>query len=126
MIVNRWRRYGKDRLDVVAADGVNVGWVDLLTGSSTIDQVEQEPAMWEAVNAWLTEHPDVTVPNGDLGPRSAESMVGPDARSVVASKRRGDRRLQPAPGRRVDALRCHALLPWPSRGRRIDLTTTAG
>jgi hypothetical protein len=36
----RWRKYGKDRLYVSTADGARVGWVDLTTGSATLEQAQ--------------------------------------------------------------------------------------
>jgi hypothetical protein len=35
---SRWTRYGKDRIYVSTADGLRVGWLDLLTGSMTIEK----------------------------------------------------------------------------------------
>ena len=38
--VNRWRRYGHDRLYVSLADGTRLGWHDLRTGKATLERPE--------------------------------------------------------------------------------------
>jgi hypothetical protein len=48
----RWRRYGKDRLYVAAADGTKVGWRDLLTGEDHIEAVAYGAEYEAAVAAW--------------------------------------------------------------------------
>lgn len=50
--VVRWSKYGKDRLYVNAADGVRVGWVDLVSGAEHVERSEQTVSMREAVQAW--------------------------------------------------------------------------
>src|SRR5436309_3443249 len=37
LTVVRWKRYGKDRLYVNTDDGTRVGWLDQLTGESTVE-----------------------------------------------------------------------------------------
>jgi hypothetical protein len=49
MTVKRWTRYGKDRLYVSSKDGQRVGWLDLLTGQSTLEMPEFTDAFHEAV-----------------------------------------------------------------------------
>lgn len=50
--VTRWRRYGKDRLYVKDADGVDLGWWDLLSDSGHATSPEAEAALAAAVSAW--------------------------------------------------------------------------
>lgn len=51
LVVDRWRRYGKDRLYVSTQDGARVGWVDLLTGEQTLELAELADGFRAAVNA---------------------------------------------------------------------------
>jgi hypothetical protein len=37
LVVTRWRRYGKDRLYVAGADGTRIGWIDMVTGATTLE-----------------------------------------------------------------------------------------
>jgi hypothetical protein len=37
-VVVRWRRYGKDRLYVTAADGTKLGYRDLLSGQDHVTE----------------------------------------------------------------------------------------
>lgn len=49
--VTRWTRYGKDRLYVSTSEGEKVGFLDLLTGESTIARTELTVQFHEAVRA---------------------------------------------------------------------------
>src|SRR5450755_3619986 len=49
--VNRWRKYGKDRLYVNAADGVRIGWLDYVSG----ERVLERPELREAFEAALAK-----------------------------------------------------------------------
>ncbi|MGZ4651210.1 MAG: hypothetical protein ACXV3A_11835, partial [Kineosporiaceae bacterium] len=53
LVVDRWRRYGKDRLYVSTQDGARVGWVDLLTGEQTLELAELADGFRAAVSAFL-------------------------------------------------------------------------
>jgi hypothetical protein len=53
LVVNRWKRYGKDRLYVETTAGDKVGWWDLLTQEPHPESAEHLPALTQAVNAWL-------------------------------------------------------------------------
>jgi Nuclease-related domain len=44
LVVNRWRKYGKDRAYVNTADGVRIGWVDFVSGERVIERPEFEAA----------------------------------------------------------------------------------
>jgi hypothetical protein len=49
---NRWTHRGKDRLYVKTPDGLQVGWLDLITGKSVIEQ----PALSEQFHAAIREY----------------------------------------------------------------------
>lgn len=63
--VTRWRRYGKDRLYVTDADGMKVGWFDLLTGQAHPEAAGRAAELDEAVRAWQA---------GSTGEQSAVSI----------------------------------------------------
>ncbi len=50
--VSRWRNYGKDRLYVRDGVGVNVGWVDLVSGQEMVEQPDRAEESHEAVAEW--------------------------------------------------------------------------
>ena len=52
LVVNRWRRYGKDRLYVETPDGTKVGLWDLIADSGKAESPEQEAALLAAVADW--------------------------------------------------------------------------
>jgi hypothetical protein len=52
LTVVRWRRYGKDRLYVSDDAGSRIGWVDLLSGSSTVEDQSRAADFHEAVAHW--------------------------------------------------------------------------
>ncbi len=49
----RWRRYGKDRLYVTSADGVKLGYHDLLTGDDHVAEPARAAEFTAIVTAWL-------------------------------------------------------------------------
>src|SRR5680860_1213119 len=55
VVVNRWRRYGKDRLYVTQPDETKVGWWDLTTGQGYPESSADLPALLAAVEQWNTE-----------------------------------------------------------------------
>jgi hypothetical protein len=57
----RWRKYGKDRLYVSDDSGSRIGWVDLLTGSSTIDDQIRATDFHEAVAHWYESNEGMAV-----------------------------------------------------------------
>ena len=60
LVVNRWRRYGKDRLYVTHADESKVGWWDLATDEPHPETPLDSQALADAVVAWRSGHaPDV-------------------------------------------------------------------
>lgn len=52
LVVNRWRRYGKDRLYVTLPDESKIGFWDLVTGEGHPESPEHLPALLAAVEAW--------------------------------------------------------------------------
>jgi hypothetical protein len=54
LVMNRWRRYGKDRLYVETSDGVKVGWWDLTTDEAHPESPERRDALVAAVEGWKT------------------------------------------------------------------------
>ncbi len=53
--VNRWRRYGKDRLYVSRGDGVKLGWWDLTADESHPETPGDAEGLLAAVAAWKAE-----------------------------------------------------------------------
>ena len=58
MVVNRWRRYGKDRLYVESSDGATIGFWDLVTDIGHPASPDDEPALLAAVAAWRVQSAD--------------------------------------------------------------------
>jgi predicted RNase H-like nuclease len=50
--IQRWRRFGMDRLYVEADGGRKVGWIDLETGESTIESPGDAELFEQAVTNW--------------------------------------------------------------------------
>jgi hypothetical protein len=62
LAVTRWRKYGKDRL-YVNDEGTRVGWIDLVTGQTTLEMPERADAFQVAVTTF-----SLTLTNGDTAP----------------------------------------------------------
>jgi hypothetical protein len=60
--VARWRKYGKDRLYVTVGDGTKLGWHDLTTGKTHVEQPDRGDVLRAAIAAWLSEHTAGSVP----------------------------------------------------------------
>jgi hypothetical protein len=54
-VVQRWRKYGKDRLYINAHDGTRVGWHDALTGEDHVEIPGQEDDYRAAVARWRAD-----------------------------------------------------------------------
>jgi hypothetical protein len=52
--INRWRRYGKDRLYVTREDGSKVGWWNLHTGESHPDSESDLAVLISAAQEWMS------------------------------------------------------------------------
>jgi hypothetical protein len=64
--VTRWKRYGKDRLYVTAADGTKVGYWDLVTDVGSPDSPESASALHAAVTAWKADQHPVDTGGGEV------------------------------------------------------------
>jgi hypothetical protein len=69
--VSRWSRYGKDRLYVSTASGERIGWVDLTSGTRTLELASAAEAFQVAVARFCTAH-GLPQPSG-----SAPAVVPP-------------------------------------------------
>lgn len=107
LVVNRWRRYGKDRLYVSLPDESKVGWWDLTVDVGHPEAPEDLAALTTAVERWKAENPEfaavdtsVTVtatepsrvdtslqPSGALEPPAAPPAVDPDPLQVPTMAR---------------------------------------
>jgi hypothetical protein len=55
--ITRWTRYGKDRVYVKLADtGQQIGWIDVKTGTVTVDVAEHTTELLAAITEWKTSH----------------------------------------------------------------------
>jgi len=78
MNVERWRRYGKDRLYVTATDGTRLGWHDLITGDSHLDDGAQGEGFHAAIAAWQAEQAGAVAPSDpEPGPGELPADAGP-------------------------------------------------
>ncbi|MGA9749939.1 MAG: nuclease-related domain-containing protein [Nocardioides sp.] len=55
LVVNRWKRYGKDRLYATLPDETKVGFWDLLTGEAHPESPEYLPALQTAFEVWKAD-----------------------------------------------------------------------
>lgn len=67
-VVQRWRRYGKDRLYVNDADGTRIGWHDLLTGEDHVEISDQEDEYRAAVARWRADEGVAAAPAASTEP----------------------------------------------------------
>jgi Nuclease-related domain len=77
--VTRWRKYGKDRLYVNAADGVRIGWLDYVSG----ERVLERPELSEAFESALAGQAPPACPT------SASSVASPPPIPVQAPRPSG-------------------------------------
>lgn len=79
--MSRWRRYGKDRLYVNTDTGHRIGWVDLITGTQTLEDASCAKEFEAAVAGFCAMHglpqPTVGAPPAvpDLRPLLGESAA---------------------------------------------------
>ena len=64
LVVNRWKRYGKERLYVNLPDGSRVGWLDLQTGQRTLERPDLRAEFERA----LSRHQDTDERSGVAEP----------------------------------------------------------
>lgn len=96
LTVTRWTRYGKDRLYVVDEAGRRVGWLDLQTGSCTLDRMDLVEAFHEAVASAQPSCPaarppvDTPTASDDLAERRPGQAAREQAqRELAALEERG-------------------------------------
>ena len=110
--LNRWRRYGKDRLYVRRSDEVKVGWWDLNTDEGHPETPSDVPALAEAVADWKAGCRTDVSPDADEAaqPREAVAHLAEPirARALVGPP------VAVSPDREKQAMR-----PW------LDLSTNA-
>lgn len=75
--VERWSRWGRDRLYVSGEQGEPLGHVDMRTGRGHGVVVTRSPEFWEAVNRWATAHPHPPIPGRTPPLTSARSTTTP-------------------------------------------------
>ncbi len=86
LLVQRWTRFGHDRLSVRGSDGERTGWTDLRTGAAHPTSTDHLPALCKAVEDWKTR--------AQWGPDAA-----PPAPAQPADDRAARERLPVAPPR---------------------------
>ncbi|MDP3712169.1 MAG: nuclease-related domain-containing protein [Mycobacteriales bacterium] len=69
LTATRWTRFGHDRLYVKTTAGETVGWLDLLTGESTVERADLTAQFHEAVRAHQADQGMTTA-----APSSAEAV----------------------------------------------------
>lgn len=74
--VNRWTKYGKDRLYVADPVGEQIGWLDLQSGSTVLERPEWIREFERAVSKWL-------LANGMTRPRASSGGFWPRADSDI-------------------------------------------
>lgn len=75
LVVRRWTRYGNDRLYVSTPAGAKVGFLDLLTGESTVERPDLADQFHEAVSAFQGAHSRPESPEPPVRP--VEASTGP-------------------------------------------------
>ena len=83
----RWRKYGKDRLYVTAADGTKLGFRDLLTGEDHVQDAARTAAFEAALASWqMPAVPSSPAPAGPgdvpAGPAEAAPKFVPEQREA--------------------------------------------
>lgn len=77
--VVRWRRYGKDRLYVTGADGVKIGWHDVITGEDNVEVLARAADYAAALDAWSAGVKPTTMSWRLPAEDSIEAIVAPEA-----------------------------------------------
>ncbi|HXY43500.1 MAG TPA: NERD domain-containing protein [Acidimicrobiales bacterium] len=120
--VNRWKRFGKDRLYVNASDGRSIGWLDLSTGECVLERPALLPAFEQAIERWKAAQVigPVTTGAAETSPRrTPPPQADPAGASIIRLAAReqdvGGSKAEPAPAPIV-SLRRRRPQPVP-RGR---------
>ncbi len=88
----RWRRYGRDRLYVTAADGTKLGHRDLLTGEDHLAEVTRGAEFLSIATTWLTTQSPSPAPRA---PALTVSEAVAPAGAAVPEQRSAPLREQP-------------------------------
>jgi hypothetical protein len=97
LVVNRWKRYGKDRLYVSQSDDAKVGWWDLLTDEAHPETPADLLALTSAVQAWrsgtASAHQQASAPVPELVPVAllASSDEAPAEAEPTSERPAGER-----------------------------------
>ncbi len=85
LVLNRWRRFGKDRLYVESSEGLKVGFWDLLTDTGHPASPEDEPALTAAITSWKSQmsQPEATAPAQGTQPDDPGRAPGPERQPLV-------------------------------------------
>lgn len=82
VVVNRWKRYGKDRLYVTLPIDTKVGFWDLINGEAHPESPKHLPALLAAVKGWQASQGSdplldlaVAVDTSGSATRNAESVL---------------------------------------------------
>ena len=81
--VNRWKRYGKDRLYVTAGEDHKVGWWDLLTDEPHPETPADLTVLTEAVARWKAAN--LAAPSAEVDSQGDVAPVAPVPRVLDAS-----------------------------------------
>ncbi len=100
--INRWRRYGKDRL-YVNSDGVRLGWHDLVSGETVVEVNDRASEVHAPIDDWNQAHDresqaersagepeapprEATIHTGERAPSSASELPSPTETPVQPSE----------------------------------------
>jgi hypothetical protein len=79
--VQRWRKYGKDRLYANAGDGTRLGWHDVLTGEDHVEVAGREQDFYTAIAQWRTDAG--SVPDAAAAPSGVVIIAGDIAALII-------------------------------------------
>ena len=118
--MNRWKRYGKDRLYVTTHDETKVGFWDLITNEGHPESPELLPALLRAVEDWTTKQAaDRARHAGSLAEAVAldADVLKPPAQEAVVVLDHGELPEPPAAAPAEPVIAAPAERPW------LDLAT---
>ncbi len=85
LVLNRWRRYGKDRLYVTRTDGSAVGWWDLVTDEGHPETDGDAAVLAESVAAWRSARAETRKTERVLAASGPQDLSQTEERSSAAS-----------------------------------------
>jgi hypothetical protein len=119
LVMNRWRRWGKDRLYVQRADGAKVGYWDLAEDVGHPESVDCDALLISAVSRWRARTDDETP---DATADAAARAPGGDG-PVAALEAEPQREPEPEPDPRVSPVVADHPEPPPPARPWVDLST---